>query len=272
MGGVSPTAPSGPIPVGSTSIYTALGASDVTGIGASSPCLALFIDCPSSTGYVFQAARQLRSQGYAVTVNNLGLPTAVISRRVQVLGRENGHDAIATLIDQLAPFLPTDTTLVTIFAGANDVNVITGALGRGTGAGNPTGFVDDQVRAFGDDYTTLIARVRSRAPGTRIVILNLPNMGALPFLASASLSQRQAAQRASVGMTTSVINALVSGGIRVIDLMCDPRLYQSSAYSEDGFHPNDAGYGVFAGEVVRAATLTSYPAPQGSCPQMTLVR
>lgn len=272
LGTDSPTAPSGPIPSDSAVVYGALGASDVTGVGASSPCLQLFADCPTSTGYVFTAARQLRSLGRTVSVSNLGIPTAVISRRVEVLGRQHGHNVVANITEQLAPFVPTDATLVTIFTGANDVNVITAALGDGAGGSNPTAFIDDQVRAFGEDYSTLLERVRTRAPGARIVILNLPNMGALPFLARATLAQRQAAQRASVRMTTNAINPLAGGSVRVVDLMCDPRLYQSSVYSADGFHPNDAGYAVFAGEVVRGVTLASFPAPQSSCSQMTLVR
>ena len=52
--------------------------------------------------------------------------------------------------------------------------------------------------------------------------------------------------------------------------LADPRSY-GSIYSSDGFHPNDAGYAYIASEVVRAATLASYPAPQSSCAAMTVV-
>ena len=61
--------------------------------------------------------------------------------------------------------------------------------------------------------------IRARAGSTQIVVLNLPNMAALPYLAGASLAQKQAAQRASVRMTTTAINTLQ--GVKVIDLMCD---------------------------------------------------
>jgi hypothetical protein len=72
-------------------------------------------------------------------------------------------------------------------------------------------------------------------------------------------------------MTTTVVNPLTSQGVIVVDLMCDARIYQPSNYSADGFHPNDAGYAVIAGEVVRAETSSSYPAPQASCSAMSLV-
>lgn len=266
----SPTAPSGPPAAGSTIRYTAVGASDVTGIGSSVPCL--LVDCPNGMGYVAQAARQLRSQGFTVNVNNLGLPTAVISRRVQTLGQQYGHSPIAgNFIDYELPLITADATLVSILAGGNDVNVITSALGGGAGAGNQLGYIDDQVRAFGADFATLMDGIRNTARSARIVVLNLPNVAGMPFLAGAPLAQRQAAQRAAVGMTTTVFNPLRSQGAVIIDLMCDTRFYQPSNFYSDGFHPNDAGYALIAAEVVRAATSSSYPAPAASCAPMSIV-
>jgi lysophospholipase L1-like esterase len=229
-----------------------------------------FADCTNSTGYVFTAARRLRFEGFTVTVTNLGIPTAAVSQRFQTLGQQHGREALANITDHLVPFVPRETTLVTLFAGANDVNAMTAALDDGAGGADPAAYIDARVSDFGVDYATLLEGVRNRA-NARIILLNLPNLGALPFLAAATLDHRRAAQRASVRITTRAINPLAGPNIRVIDLMCDARLYQASAYSPDGFHPNDAGYGVFADEVVRAATLASYPAPQASCPQMTIV-
>lgn len=268
-GGGSPTAPSGPPAAGSTIRYAAVGASDVAGIGSSAPCL--LTDCPDGRGYVAVAARDLRALGFTVPVNNLGIPTAVVSRRFQDLGNQYGHTVLGNFIDQEVPFIPGGATLVTIFAGGNDLNVITAALGGGAGGTNPEAYIDQQVRAFGEDYATLLSGVRARAGSARIIVLNLPNLAALPFLAGASLAQRQAAQRIAVGMTTTVINRLVSQSVIVIDLMCDARMYQPATYSSDGFHPSDAGHAIMAGEVVRAATSSAYPQPQSSCGPMTTV-
>ena len=93
----------------------------------------------------------------------------------------------------------------------------------------------------------------------------MPNVAALPFLAGAPLVQRQAAQRAAVGMTT-VVNALTAQAVTVVDLMCDARSYQTSNYSSDGFHPNDAGYAFIAADVVLAATNAAYPPPRRQLP------
>jgi lysophospholipase L1-like esterase len=238
------------------------------GFGSTVPCL--LADCLNGTGYVQDAARQLRAQGYGVNVSNLGLPTAVIGPDFEALGQQFNRSIVGNFITQEMPFVLSTTTFVTIFAGGNEVNTITAALGAGAGGNDPVGYINNQVKAFGTDYATLLSGIRSRV-GARIVILNLPNLAAMPYLARASLPQRQAAQLASVGMTTSVINALASGNVSIVDLMCDARTYLASNISSDGFHPNDAGYAFIAGEVVRAATSSSYPAPQGTCGLMTVV-
>lgn len=265
-GGGNPTSPSGPPALGSTLVYSAVGASDVMGIGSTTPCF-LFEDC-NGTGYVWVAARQLRASGYTVTVGNLGIPASVISRSFQDLGAQYGRTIGGNIIEQEMPFVRREAALVTVFTGANDVNTVTAALGAGAGGNNQTGFIDDKVTTFGSDYATLLNGIRARATQARIVLLNLPNLAALPYLANASLAQKQAAQRASVRMTTTVINT--QQGVTVIDLMCDPRVYAASFYSPDGFHPNDNGYAILGAEVVRALTSTSYAAPRSSCSQMTL--
>ena len=273
-GSDTPTGP-GPLPAPNATInYTSIGASDAIGYGSSMFCIP-FADCPNGRGYVQVASRELRARGFSVNQVNLGIPGAVISRRVQDLGAQYGRSTPANMLEQAAPFVTPETTLVTIFAGANDVNTITSALGAGAGAAagaaDQPAFINSQIQAFGQDFAALLRTVREKAPSARILVLNLPNMGAMPFLASASLQQRRAAQMLSVGVTTTVINPAVSSGVMVLDLMCDSRSYQSSTYSSDGFHPGDAGYAWMAAEVVSAAT-SSYRTPAASCPHMTTVR
>jgi lysophospholipase L1-like esterase len=259
-----PTPPSN----GMTVLYSAVGASDVTGIGSSSPCL--LADCPGGKGYVFVAANQLRAQGYAVTVANLGIPAGVISPRLQALGQQYGGFIPGNFISNEMNSVQTNATLVTVFAGPNDVGAIIDAVESGAGGSDRNGYLDQQIAAFRTDYATLLDGIRARAPSARIVVFNLPNFAGVPLFVTASSSVRQAAQRLSVGITGTVVNPLVGQGISVIDLMCDLRFYQASTFSSDGFHPNDTGYRYLADEVVRAFT-SSYPAPQASCPPMALV-
>jgi lysophospholipase L1-like esterase len=262
---VGPTAPPSP---GSTIVYSAVGASDAMGIGSSVPCLP-FEDCLTGMGYVAVATRQLRSQSFTVRLQNLGIPTAVIGRDFEALGQQYNRVIVGNFIEREMPFVLTDSTVVTIFAGVNDIITVVSALGGGAGGANPQAYLDAQVTAFANDYSTLVNGVRSRAPNTRVIALNVPNVAAIPYFATASLSERQAEQRLSIGFTAAV-NAFVSQGVTVIDLMCDPRSYIPGNYSAD-FHPNDAGYAFIAAEVVRAVTSSSYGIPRGSCPQMSVV-
>jgi lysophospholipase L1-like esterase len=270
IGDASPTAPSPPPAAGSTVVYTAIGASDANGVGSSAVC-PLFGDCTNGMGYVPVAVRTLRSRGFTVNHLNLGVPTAVISRDFQTLGGQYNHIVAGNFIEQEMPFVQNTATVVTTFAGLNEVNVLTAALGGGAGGSDPNGFMDRQVQTFGTNYATLVAGIRTRAGSPRLIALNVPNAAGLPYLARASQAQRQAAQRISVAMTRTVVNVLTSQNVVVVDLMCDARSYAAANYSGDGLHPNDAGYAFMAAEVVRAITTASYPAPQNSCPSMTLV-
>jgi lysophospholipase L1-like esterase len=261
----SPTEASGPPAAGATINYSVVGASDAIGVGSSKPCI-LYDDC-NGNGYVWVAARALRTQGFTVNVQQLGLPGAVISRTFENLAIQYGrNDVLANFIQQEVPFVSRDASVVTVFTGANDINVMTSALGNGAGGADPAAFIDRAVAGFGSDYAAMISGIRSRSRSARIIVMNVPNLAALPYLSGASLAQKQAAQRAAVRITTTVINP--TADTTVIDLMCDPRHYQPSGLSADGFHPNDAGYSLLGGEIVKALTSSSYPAPKSSCAQM----
>ena len=143
----------------------------------------------------------------------------------ELLGQLYNHTIVGNFIQQEMPFVQPNATLVTIFAGVNEVNTITAALGGGAGSSDPNGYIDNQARAFGADYATLLSGIRERAGAPRLVILNVPNAAGLPYLAGASLAQRQAAQRAAVGMTRTGVNTLVSSSVSVIDLItCIPTM------------------------------------------------
>ena len=260
----SPTSPDS----GQPPFYTAIGASDGIGFGSSSPCVP-FAECPNGTGYVQILLRTLRDGGQAVGHRNLSLPGGVLSRAIEDLAREIGRpiDSLASnFIDRQAPFVPNETTQVTIFAGGNDANVIAQAARAGRGGSDVNGFVDAQVRQWGLDLEDLVGRVRSRAPNARIVALNLPNLAAAPYVSGNSTSEKSLMQRVAVGLSDRV-NALAARGVLVVDLMCDARLYQAPNYASDGFHPGDGGYRIFAELTLPALRDGANPAPNSNCPQ-----
>lgn len=257
----SPPAPSAPVR------YSAVGASDANGVGATVVC-APFTSCEDGTGYVPTLARQLRASR-EVTLVNLGIPAAVLSPAIQEIARRNGRTVPGNFIEHEMPFVPTESTVVTIFGGGNDTNALADAIERGAAGSDLRGYIDAQVRTFGSDYDRLVRGVRARAANAFIVILNLPNLAALPYSSGYSLQRRQVLQRISVGFSQEA-NRLAGSGIVVLDLMCDPQAYDPSRFSSDGFHPNDAGYAYVAQRlyaIVNGAPSTA----AASCSQMTAV-
>lgn len=268
----SPTNPS-PTPADRPIFYTAIGASDGIGFGSSVTCIP-FTDCVDGAGYVQILRRRLRDSNTGRTVEhrNLSLPGAVLSRAIEDLARDIGQpisELAGNFIDRQSPFVPANTTHVTIFAGGNDANVIARAARAGRGGSDVNGYVDNTVRQWGTDLEDLVARIRSRAPNARIVALNMINLAGAPYLASNPPVEKSLMQRVAVGISDRV-NALTSRNVLVVDLMCDPRLYLPASYSSDGFHPGDSGYQVFAELAWPALGSGTASTPNTSCPQRRL--
>ena len=265
--------PTSPSPIGPNQplYYTAIGASDGIGFGGSSPCVPLVLDCPNGTGYVQTLVRRLKEGGREVSQRNLSIPGSVLSKSVFDLAASVGRpiDQLAgNFIERQAPFVPTATTHVTIFAGGNDANTIAFAA-RSRGGADVNAFVDGQVRQWGTDLEDLVARIRARAPNARIVALNLPNLAASPYLAGNPTVEKSLMQRVAVGLSDRV-NALAARNVLVVDLMCDARLYLASNYAADGLHPSDGGYAVFTELALPALRDGTNRAPSTSCAQRSV--
>ena len=261
--------PTTPTPPGEV-FYSAIGASDGIGFGGSVPCVPFDPDCPSGTGYVYLLKRRLQGEGMTVTLSNRSVPGSVLSPAIQTLSRDIGRDILSNFLDQAAPFVASNSTHVTIFAGGNDANVIAQNIRAGRGSADIRAFIDQHVSQWGTDLSELIRRVRVRAPTTRIVAYNLPNLGAAPYVASLSTQERSILQRIAVSLTDR-INALASQNVIVIDLMCESRLYDISRFSSDGFHPSDAGYALMAEIAYPALRNGTATTPSASCAQRTLL-
>ena len=262
------SSPVDPTPTSSVS-YTAIGASDGSGFGSSVVCAPFDPDCPAGTGYVYLLKRRIQGDGRTVSLQNLAVPGSVLSPAIQTLSREIGRDILSTFFDQSAVVLP-GTTHLTVFAGGNDANVIAQNVRAGRAGADVRGFIDAQVNQWQTDLQEFLRRVRQRAPNTRVVALNLPNLGAAPYVAGLPVLERSILQRIATSLTDR-INALTSQNVIVIDLMCDPRIYEPSRFSSDGFHPSDSGYALMAELTYPALVSNSAPSPSPSCSQRTLL-
>jgi lysophospholipase L1-like esterase len=243
--------------------YTAVGASDAIGFGSSNSCLP-FVDCPNGTGYVQILARRLAADGKTTTLHNLGIPGAVLSPEIQAIGNSLNRGILTNFLDNELPVVFKDSTVVTIFAGGNDANTIGAALDSGLGGNDPAGYLQTRVQNFGRDMKALVDGIQSRAPQARIVILNLPNLAAMPYAAGYSTAQKRGLQQIAVAFSAQM-NKLTSEGALIVDLMCTPGFYNPAIFSSDGFHPNDAGYQLMADETYPVMTSGSAPPPQASC-------
>ena len=267
----SPTAPSSAPSrpaAGAAVRYTAIGASDAVGVGASVMCPP-FDPCANGTGYVPVLVRRVAGSPREVTLTNLGIPGAVLSPAIHQIAQTHGRDVPANFVDRELPFVPPNSTLVTIFGGGNDTNALGEAIERGAAGNDLRGYISTQVRAFGADYDRLVRGVRSRAPEAFIIVVNVPNMAGLPYAAGMSQVRRQVLQAISVGFAQEA-NRQAGAGVVVLDVLCDPQIYDRTRFSGDGFHPNDAGYAYMADRllsIVNGAT----PAVPSSCSQMNLV-
>lgn len=269
-GPTSPTPTPTPTPT-SDVFYAAVGASDGIGFGGSVPCVPFDPDCPSGTGYVYVMKRRFQTDGKTVMLSNRSVPGAVLSSAIKSLARDIGRNDIpSNFVDAIPPFVPTTTTHITVFAGGNDTNVIAQAVRAGRGGSDVRGFIDAAVRQWGSDYEELVRRLRARAPSARIVALNLPNLGAAPYLSRNTAEERSIVQRIAVGLSDRV-NALASQNVLVVDLLCEPRVYESGSFSSDGFHPNDRGYAVLAELSYPRLSSGTGAGPSSSCAQRTLL-
>jgi lysophospholipase L1-like esterase len=256
-------------PGGSTAVnYTAIGASDTTGFGGSSPCLP-FSDCPNGTGYVQRVTRELRNAGRTVTLLNLGIPGSVVGPEIEDLARQQGRGTIGNFVDRELPFVPRATTLATIFGGANDINVVASAIQAGMGGGNPQGWGEQFAVGYGRDLTTIVNGIRDRASTARILLYNPPNGAAIPSTANRTPAEKRILQAISVRFAQEA-NALTARGVIVLDLMCDPRSYDPANYSPDGFHPSDSGYAYMSELALNAINSGAAPPPRSDCPGMHL--
>jgi len=274
-----------PPPKPPPAFYTAIGASDAVGYGASKPCTtAVPPDGPadptclgtSGTGYVPLLARRL---GSGVTLDDLGYSGAVLGPDILATVNSYGFAGSPTVcrptqnyptdfLTTELPLVSASSTLVTIFAGGNDTIGLINAVGCGAGGttlAQQVAYLQVEIGTFRNDLAKLIAGVKSVAPHAKIVIANLPNFSLIPIGLAQSTGTQQGLAYLSTQLDAQVINPLASSGIAVADLLCNPQSYVATNFYSDGFHPNDAGYALFAQQFYAQAAAVSPAPPQTTC-------
>jgi lysophospholipase L1-like esterase len=275
--------------------YTAIGASDAAGYGASitcntsqNPVQVALPTCPGGTAYVPDIRTLLDARPHTtVVLNDLGISGAVIGPKTRALidtyGSQGssapclprtGTDLVpGDFITNELPNVKGNETLVTIFAGGNDTNGIVNAavcLGE-VSPSQVTSFLTSAIAQFGAEFEQLVLAIQAKAPHAQIVIANLPNFAGIPYAQSPELAPVKPLLAAvSVGIDTTVYLPAAKLGLPVVDLLCNPASYVPTNFYTDGFHPDDAGYAAFAQAFVAQILAVTPTLPQASCSYMSI--
>jgi lysophospholipase L1-like esterase len=154
-----------------------------------------------------------------------------LGRAVEVLVLAASGDRVADVVAEQLPRVPADAQVVFISVGANDATHLTG------------------LDTFSSRYRELLAGVPASAC---LVVLGLPDLGSPPRLAQPL--------RAVAGWRGRALNRRVrqlaeGSGATYVDIAgaTGPAFRRDrSLFSPDGYHPDDAGYGLWAGAVTSA--------------------
>lgn len=257
--------------------YTAIGASDAVGVGATqcptagSPPMPSPPSCPGGNGYVPVLAQLLTTGNVQISLFDLGISGAVIGPDIKT-DTALCFGAPGDFITNELPVVNAKSDIVTVFAGGNDTNAIVAcAVGIVMGGGDPTAFINAEIAKFGADYATLIAGIKAASPpGVIIIVANLPNFALIPVGTTQPPGVKALLDQVSLALDKTIINP--SAGVTVsavVDALCDPRSYVPANFSADGFHPSAAGYALFAQfyhDQYIAVRLGAPVPPLASCP------
>lgn len=154
-----------------------------------------------------------------------------LGRPVDVRVLASSGDRIADVVSEQLPRVPTDTQVVFVSVGANDATHLT------------------RAETFVSAYRALLAGL----PGSAcVVLLGIPDLGSPPRLAQ---PLRAVAGWRGRSLDRRIRQLAVASGATYVDIAgaTGPAFRRDrSRFSVDGYHPNDAGYGLWAGAVTSA--------------------
>jgi len=123
---------------------------------------------------------------------------------------------------------------------------------------------DTEVAKFEADYLKIIAQVRAKAPATRIVVANIPNVRFFKEFKSVALQNTFG--RVSIALDTFINNLAATQNVAVVDLLCDPAIY---LYGDLAGQLNDSAHAQIARAFLASITGTA-PPPAAACAPYSL--
>lgn len=243
-------------------ILATLGDSITFGVGASDP---------KKTSYAAILAADL-----GASWTNLGISgeTLIPEPNSFLLGHSASGAPYAKMGGVLADEVsrvPVDSNIVTIYIGTNDIWMSEVALHSNLSdiATMPALFAKVST-AFAADMKALVAGVRARAPGARIVIATNINWADKGGLESLNFSPYSIYRQGLTRLINRMNAAVEAQGATVVDLHCDSRLYDVNNYlTPVDLHPNDKGHAIIAADFLAAI---QHPLPPTPCKYDSVLR
>lgn len=197
-------------PVASAPKYTALGASDAVGIGAT----------PNTAGYVYLISDWMKARYTYWTLINRGV---------------SGYTAPDIVNNTLSPAVADQPQIVTLWVGGNDV-VKSAAVLESTAT---------LAARYRTAYTTILHRLRTET-GAFIVTANIPDISRTPVANGYPSFLKTLAKNDTLALNAVIAEVAAAENVPVVDLYSNPESYNPANFSSDGFHPNNAGYALMA--------------------------
>lgn len=151
-------------------------------------------------------------------------------RPIQLLGLAVSGARIADVRDEQVGKVPADADIVLISIGSNDVTHVT------------------RKAAFRSTYDEVVSRLPE---GAEVVLLGVPDFGAPPRLAQPLRAATAVRGRTIDGSVADVARANRFG---YVDIAAETgptfRRQPGRMFADDGYHPSDAGYTLWADAVV----------------------
>ena len=166
-----------------------------------------------------------------------------LDRPVQVRVLAGSGDRIADVVDRQLPQLAADTEIVFVSVGANDATHLT------------------RVGTFSTSYQRLLDGMPG---GACVVLLGLPDLGSPPRLLQ---PLRAVAGWRGRALDRRVRDLARRSGSTYVDIAgsTGPAFRRDrSLFAADGYHPDDLGYGLWAGAVTSA--MDEVGLPGRTCP------
>lgn len=144
--------------------------------------------------------------------------------------------------------IPLDADIVTLYIGTNDMWLA--HLRTQPDLSNVERAYEDAAEAYSANLRAIVASIRDRVPHAMLVIADVPNPANRPVEVSRPNPRVRTAES---WLANSMKASIVSTGAIIVDLECDPAMYDDANFgSPYDVHPVASGFSAIATDFAQA--------------------